>query len=267
MGSRSLPSWGGPWHGECTRRARRMAARARRAVTTCGHGQRAWCGVELDGKPSAQNLHRWQENNLWHPANLSLYQNLKGDSGSGILTGAKLDSVVVLDVEEGNNGKRGRGRCPATTQAKGRHKELMRTLGRWWAAWRGGAHRWWWVAPAWSDGDGKGDDIWWHSLGQKKCQNMRISYAWGIIKWWCGMMASQWWRNGGSSPQHWGKSTTKGEASATECFYSWRSERGGDYGPARRRQGTGGLPVARRFPLSWVFDGWASIGFWTRGVS
>jgi hypothetical protein len=42
----------------------------------------------------------------------------------------KLDSAVMLGVEEGNGSKRGRGWCPAAAQARGRDKELMRILGQ-----------------------------------------------------------------------------------------------------------------------------------------
>jgi hypothetical protein len=61
------------------------------------------------------------------------------------------------------------------------------------------------------------------------------------------------------------KAEERGEALAVERFYSWGRE-GGDRGPTHQRQGASNLPIRRyhgahRFPLSWVFDGWALVGF------
>jgi hypothetical protein len=67
------------------------------------------------------------------------------------------------------------------------------------------------------------------------------------------------------------KAAKRGKLQPPSAFIDG-GERRGDCGPARRRQGTGGLPVrrqhgARWFPLSWVSDGWASVGFLNSGMS
>jgi hypothetical protein len=62
--------------------------------------------VALAGYTVADFWKQQRENNLWHMANLPLHQNLRGDDGSEVLTGAELSSVVALGVEEGNDIKR-----------------------------------------------------------------------------------------------------------------------------------------------------------------
>jgi hypothetical protein len=61
---------------------------------------------------------------------MPLHRSLEGESDSGVLTGVELGLAVALGIEEGNNGEKGRGRCPATAQARGSYKEPMQTLGR-----------------------------------------------------------------------------------------------------------------------------------------
>jgi hypothetical protein len=72
----------------------------------------------------------WWKYGLGSSAIAPLHQNLHQQVGKRVLTGVVVGSVMALGVKEGNVSERGRGRCPAATQARERHKELMRTLGR-----------------------------------------------------------------------------------------------------------------------------------------
>jgi hypothetical protein len=78
--------------------------------------------------------HHWRQGlrrkHLQRPSYTLLHRSLEGESSCGVLTGVELSLTVALGVDEGNSGEKGRGRRPAATQAKGRHKKLMWTLGQ-----------------------------------------------------------------------------------------------------------------------------------------
>jgi hypothetical protein len=87
-------------------------------------------GVALAGSSAMETWNHWQKDGLGGSAIAPLHQNLHKQAGKSVLTRTVVGSAVVLSVEEGNDGERGWRRCPAAAQARGRHKELMRTLGR-----------------------------------------------------------------------------------------------------------------------------------------
>jgi hypothetical protein len=157
-----------------------------------------------------ETWNHWQKDGLGSSAITPLHQNLHKQAGKRVLTRTVVGSAVVLGIEEGNDGERGWRRCPAAAQARGRHKELMRTLGRQWAAQREGAHRLVRVAVALSDMEDDVGGRWSWFLEQNNRTTTGISYARGIAKWQGGAAASWQWRSNGSLPRH-GEKLQKGE--------------------------------------------------------
>jgi hypothetical protein len=164
---------------------------------------------------------------------------------------------------------KGRGCHPVAAQARGRHKELMLTLGRWWVTRPGGAHRRWGVAVAWSNGDGRGDGQWQHNLGQKKRHDTVVSWVKWIDYRWSDVAASRWWADGGDLPQL-GEKVVKGEKLLlASCVYCQRRERARGWAPrvsirCRCWAGPASHQCAPIFPVPGspmggprsVFEGW-----------
>jgi hypothetical protein len=76
-----------------------------------------------------ETWNHWRKDGLGSLEITPLHQNLHQHAGKRVLIRVAVSSVVALIVKEGNVGERGQGRCPATAEARGRHKEPMRTLG------------------------------------------------------------------------------------------------------------------------------------------
>jgi hypothetical protein len=68
-------------------------------VTTRGYGQSGHGGAPIVDSTLAKVSNKPRENGHWTSAYMPLQENLGGEAGKGVLTGAELSSTAALDVE------------------------------------------------------------------------------------------------------------------------------------------------------------------------